>query len=826
VRKKSAGLLSLVVAAGLGTTLGMPAITASAAPQVSKAATAGDVSQPDQVQSDALPNPADEKKQALREQAISDLLNGKGTVQQRGASKVVKVGTTKTPATADKNGDRVAAASSEDQYVELGREKTDKIFVILADFGNERATDIDPRYGDQDTAPAVPGPTTFEGPLNNKIPAPDRTVDNSTVWQANYDRRHFQDLYFGQGDAAGSGGKVESVKQYFERQSSGRYSVDGYVSDWVKVKYNEARYGRSNGFPCTGNVCSNTWALVKDGIDNWVASQKAAGKTDAQIKTMLSSYDQWDRNDFDHDGNFNEPDGYVDHFQIVHAGGDQADGDPIQGEDAIWSHRWKAFQNTGQGPTGNKDGGTQIGTTGLWVADYTIQPENGGVSVFAHEYTHDLGIPDLYDTSGPTAANENGVNFWSLMAQSREAGPNDQGIGTRASDLGAWEKLQLGWLDYEIVNPRVEGDKVALGPHEYNSDKAQAAVVNLPKKQVVTKLADPYAGTKTWWSGTGDDRDASMARNVALPAGTSTLTFQAKWNIEDCGAAEACDYAYVEVDDGTGWKAIGGNITKPGENNGIDGSQTTWTPATFDLSPYAGKTVGLRLHYKTDGAAAGNTGTDQVPGLFADEIKVTNGTTTLFTSGAESSPEGWTLAGFSAVGASVSTAYDNVLIASNRAYTSFDKYLQSGPYNFGFGSKPDFVEHFPYQNGLLVSYWDTSQSDNNTSQHPGEGLILPVDANPAPIARLGGGVWRPRVSGYDATFGLEKSDSFTLHLGDAKDTASYIRGQAAQPLFHDNASYWDSRQPTNSVKVPNNGVNIKVTAEQGTSMDIRVSQRN
>ena len=141
----------------------------------------------------------------------------------------------------------------------------------------------------------------------------------------------------------------------------------------------------------------------------------------------------------------------------MHAGGDQADGDPIQGEDAIWSHRWKAFQNTGQGPTGNKDGGIQIGNTGLWVADYTIQPENGGMSVFAHEYTHDLGLPDLYDTSGPSSANENGVNYWSLMAQSREAAPNDQGIGTRASDLGAWDKLQLGWLDYEIVQPAHRG---------------------------------------------------------------------------------------------------------------------------------------------------------------------------------------------------------------------------------------------------------------------------------------------------------------------------------------------------------------------------------
>ena len=38
--------------------------------------------------------------------------------------------------------------------------------------------------------------------------------------------------------------------------------------------------------------------------------------------------DAWDRYDYDGDGNFNEPDGYIDHFQIVHAGGDQADGDP------------------------------------------------------------------------------------------------------------------------------------------------------------------------------------------------------------------------------------------------------------------------------------------------------------------------------------------------------------------------------------------------------------------------------------------------------------------------------------------------------------------
>ena len=249
-----------------------------------------------------------------------------------------------------------------------------------------------------------------------------------------------------------TGKGVESLKTYYEKQSSGRYSVDGQVSDWVKVPYNEARYGRSNGYPCAGNVCSNTHVLIADALVAWTADQKAKGRTDAQIKADLASYDQWDRYDYDGDGNFNEPDGYIDHFQIVHAGGDQANGDEQQGEDAIWSHRWYAFQNTTTGPAQNKRGGAPVGNTGLWVGDYTIQPENGGSNVFFHEYGHDLGLPDHYDTSG--LPSQNPVNWWTIMAQSRVGAKGDQGIGLHGADLGAWDKLQLGWLDYETVRRR------------------------------------------------------------------------------------------------------------------------------------------------------------------------------------------------------------------------------------------------------------------------------------------------------------------------------------------------------------------------------------
>ena len=118
------------------------------------------------------------------------------------------------------------------------------------------------------------------------------------------------------------------------------------------MRYNEARYGRSNGFPCAGNVCSNTWALVQDAANQWYADQFAQGRPEADVNAELATFDKWDRYDFDGDGNFNESDGYIDHFQIVHSGGDQADGDPWQAEDAIWSHRWYACQDNPQGPAG------------------------------------------------------------------------------------------------------------------------------------------------------------------------------------------------------------------------------------------------------------------------------------------------------------------------------------------------------------------------------------------------------------------------------------------------------------------------------------------
>ena len=374
MRKKSVGLVSLVLAAGLGTTLGVPAVSAAPAHTPTRSpGVAADRSAP----SDELANPAEEKKRALREQAITGLLDGtsKAKVEKRGASTVVKVGRSATARPVNGKGVRAAAPRSQDQYVELSREKTDKIFVILAEFGDKR----DPKYPDQDTDPATPGPTTFDGPLNNEIPAPDRSQGQLHRLAAGLRPPALPGPLLRSGGAAGSGGDTESLKTVLRAQSSGRYSVDGTVTDWVKVPYNEARYGRSNGYPCAGNVCSNTWDLVRDGVTQWVADQKAAGRTDAEIKTAAERVRQVGpqrlrrRRQLQRARRLHRP--LPDRARRRRPGRRRPD---RRARTPSGRTAGRPSRAPARGPAYNPDGGTQIGDTGIWVADYTIQPENGG----------------------------------------------------------------------------------------------------------------------------------------------------------------------------------------------------------------------------------------------------------------------------------------------------------------------------------------------------------------------------------------------------------------------------------------------------------------
>ena len=676
------------------------------------------------------------------------------------------------------------------QYVELAVEDTDRIFVIIAEFGDA----IHPAYG------GTPGP------LHNQIAQPDRAVDNATIWQADYNKAHYEDMYFNQ------------MVDYYREQSSGRYTFNGDVIDWVKVPYNEARYGSNF---CGSVVCSTVWYLIRDATRQWVSDRKNIdGWTNAQINAYLTTFDISDRYDADGDGNFDEPDGYIDHFQIVHAGEGEETGGGAQGANAIWSHRWyTAYQGIGVwGPPSAPFGGMEFGgagtfanlggpdAVGVWIGDYTMQPENGGLGVFAHEYAHDLGLPDAYDTAG----GENSTGFWTIMSSGSYLGDGSvNGIGTRPGDFNAWEKFQLGWLNYEVAFAGVKTEH-RLSPAEANTKQAQGLFVVLPDKEVVQNLGAPYSGSHFYYSGSGDNIDHSMTRSVTLPGGAVSLSAQVRYQIE-----LDWDYAYLTVN-GTPVATNLSTATNPnGQNfgNGITGSSGgNWVPLTADLSAYAGQTVTLGFRYWTDGAVV-------EPGFMVDDIAITGQPL----DDAESNV-GWTFNGFKTTTGSEAAFFFNAYVAEFRKYLDYDTGLQTGPYNFGFlNTLPDWVEHFPYQDGLLISYWDSSFTDNNTSQHPGGGLILPIDSHPNALVRPDNAKWRARVQAYDSTFTLSPTDGITLHIN---GNPSVIPSLPGVSVFNDATDFWDPSTPLANVITPNTGTTIRIKSigAQGNFMQVAVNK--
>jgi len=760
--------------------------------------------------SDNMRPPQAVKQDALRQKALEKKLKGDKSAQ----GKVAKVGP--------------------GQFVELEREGTDRVFVILAEFGDTRHAS----YCDATAGCAFPSdgtPQKYDGPGINEIPEPDRSVDNSTLWQSDYNKGHYQDMYFNR------------MAKYFQTQSSGRYSVDGDVTEWVKVPFNEARYGRDY---CGGIVCNNTWFLIRDGLAFWTQQQLASGMTMPQIQAYLATFDKQDRYDADGDGNFAEPDGFIDHFQVVHAGGDQAAGDPTYGSDAIWSHRWYAAVTNG-GPGGFSgvnigQGGTSSGVaipnnpTGTWVGDYTIQPENGGLGVFAHEYAHDLGLPDLYDTSGNTGGAENSTGFWTLMSSGAnigDGGPN--GIGDDPSDLGAWELFQLGWLNgqdggdpfYDVASAGKRSSH-ALGPNVPATKKAQALFVVLPDKKVINDLGDPASGSYMFYSGMGDDLNNTMARTTGISAGA--LTAKVRYDME-----EDWDYAFLESSSNGGgaWAPVATNLSDTsGDQSGFNTSLTGITGVSAGHATGANVnltatlpagTNALRIRYQTDGAVAQT-------GFLIDDIAI--GGSAVGT--AETDTEGWVFNGFRRTTGAEESFHFNAYVAENRQYDLYDTSLKSA-YNFGFGNtKPDWVEHFPYQNGLLVSYWDTSFGDNNVGDHPGGGLVLPVDANPIFHHSSDGHLLRPRILSYDSTFGLERTDAITVNKN---GQATTIPSRAAVPMFDDTRTWWynsDEHAATGAhvgryqpgwvgVDVPKTGTTIRVvsSSKSGNQLNLLVAPK-
>ncbi len=87
----------------------------------------------------------------------------------------------------------------------------------------------------------------------------------------------------------------------------------------------------------------------------------------------------------------------------------------------------------------------------------------------------------------------------------------------QAQPYGAWEKFQLGWLNYEVAYAGQKSEH-KLGPMEFNTKQAQGLFVVLPQKAITARIANPYAGSYFYFSGS-----ANNLRNTMTKAFTSVL---------------------------------------------------------------------------------------------------------------------------------------------------------------------------------------------------------------------------------------------------------------------------------------------------------------
>lgn len=169
-------------------------------------------------------------------------------------------------------------------------------------------------------------------------------------------------------------------------------------------------------------------------VSRWVTlpSPKNYYGSDGAIEMIRAALteldDEIDLNDFDNDG-----DGVLDGLAVIHQGaGQEYSGNAYD----IWSHSSVIY-------------GMEF--DGVQVRRYTIEPELLGettnmstIGVVCHEFGHNLGAPDFYDTDYSQSGGEYpGTGRWDLMG----SGAWNGNMGDRPAGTNMWQKIQLGWVE-------------------------------------------------------------------------------------------------------------------------------------------------------------------------------------------------------------------------------------------------------------------------------------------------------------------------------------------------------------------------------------------
>ena len=263
-----------------------------------------------------------------------------------------------------------------------------------------------------------------------------------------------------------------SVSDYFYVMSQGTYTPQFDVVGPYKLNHSSLYYGQGEN--------DNTYALVSDAC-------KAADKD-----VDFSRYDA--------DG-----DGMVDLVYIIYAGYPASmSGNPND----IWP-------KSGTGDFGTYDGKkvSRFGVHAELNFGLELNQKNGfllsGIGLFCHEFSHTLGLPDLYPTVDASKVDNQNPEMWDLM----DGGEYTYNGGYWPTPYSPWEMDAMGWAT----------------PIELSDEKQTVTLKSYGKERVAYKIKgenNEYLLLQNiqkggWWTG------------VAHVYNTGMLVWRIDYNNED-----------------------------------------------------------------------------------------------------------------------------------------------------------------------------------------------------------------------------------------------------------------------------------------------------
>lgn len=234
----------------------------------------------------------------------------------------------------------------------------------------------------------------------------------------------YQDMLFGTNPTG-------SMKEYYNEISYGNFQVDGSAGGWYESSFSMAQ--------------------AVENAKQYVAEIAALADPDFD-------YAQYDNDGPDNDPNSGDDDGYVDGIIVVYSGCGAEWG---EGNNNLWPHMSSLssyeYETNDAGANGSN----------IIVSTYAVSPELAGggdcytdiirpMGVYAHEFGHILGLPDLYDRDA-SDGNSEGLGEWCLMASGSWMG----WAGDTPAHMSSWCKIQMGWLEPTIVDNNANNVEIA-----------------------------------------------------------------------------------------------------------------------------------------------------------------------------------------------------------------------------------------------------------------------------------------------------------------------------------------------------------------------------